>query len=173
MPLNADQILAVSPHPVLTKIVGEPNLVSITLQQSEHNGNLASIKSNLGDGLTGLMVLSMKPDIFKTIHPNAFVIPTNPGPAPDPVVIAAASTATKIADIYKAYALESAIYAEFVTAERISVKLALDSMSELYYKSLKNAYTGYDCVTLRQLLDHLVTTYAAIDQFDLEKNQEK
>ena len=25
---------------------------------------------------------------------------------------------------------------------------------------------------MRQLLDHLVTTYAAIDQFDLEKNQE-
>ena len=117
MPLNADQILAVFPHPVLTKIVGEPNLASITLQQSEHNGNLVSIKSNLGDVLTGLMVLSMKPDIFKTIHPNTFVIPTNPGPNPDPDAIAAASTATKIADIYKAYALESAIYSEFVTAE--------------------------------------------------------
>ena len=37
---------------------------------------------------------------------------------------------------------------------------------------MKNAYTGYADVTLRQLLDHLVTTYAAIDQFDLEKNQE-
>ena len=61
---------------------------------------------------------------------------------------------------------------EYVTAERISVKLALDSMSELYYKALKNAYTGYAGVILRQLLDHLVTTYAAIDQFDLEKNQE-
>ena len=58
------------------------------------------------------MVLSMKPGIFKTIHPDTFVIPTNPGPAPDPVIIAAASTATKIADIYKAYALESAIYTE-------------------------------------------------------------
>ena len=45
-------------------------------------------------------------------------------------------------------------------------------MSELCYKALKNAYTGYAGVTLRQLLDHLVTTYAAIDQFDLEKNQE-
>ena len=53
------------------------------------------------------------------------------------------------------------------------MKLALDSLSELYYKSLKNAYTGYAGVTLRQLLDHLVTTYAAIDQFDLDKNQEK
>ena len=70
-------------------------------------------------------------------------------------------------------ALGSAIYAEFVTVERISVKIALDSMSELYYKSLKNAYTGYAGVTLRQLLDHLVPTYAAIYQCDLEKNQEK
>ena len=73
------------------------------------------------------MVLSMNPDIFKTIHPDAFDIPTNPVPAPGPAVIAAASNSTKIADIYKAYALESAIYAEYVTAERISVKLALDS----------------------------------------------
>ena len=119
MPLNTDQLLAVFPHPVLTKIFGEPNLAIIILQQSKHNGNLASIKSNLGDGLTGLMVLSMKPDIFNTIHLDTFVIPTNPVPAPDPVVIAAASTATKITDIYKAYALESAIYAEFVTAEQI------------------------------------------------------
>ena len=143
MPLNADQLLAVFPHPVLTKIFGEPNLAIIILQQSKHNGNLASIKSNLGDGLTGLMVLSMKPDIFKIIHPDTFVILTNPGPAPNPVVIDAASTATNIADIYKAYTLESALYAEFVTAERISVKLALDYMSEIYYKSLKNAYTRY------------------------------
>ena len=115
----------------------------------------------------------MKPEIFKTIHPDTFEIPTTPGPAPDPAVIAVASKATKIADIYKAYALESAIYAEYVTAERISVKLVLDSMLELYYKALKNAYTGYAGVTLRQLLDHLVTTYAAIDHFDLEKTRKK
>ena len=44
MPLNANQLLAVFPHLVLTKIIGEPNLASITLQQSEHNRNLASIK---------------------------------------------------------------------------------------------------------------------------------
>ena len=170
MPLNADQLLAVFPHPVLTKIVEEPNIASITLQQSKHNGNLASIKSNLGDGLTGLMVISMKPEIFATIHPDAFAIPTNPGPAPDPDAIAAASTATKIADFYKAYTLESEIYSEFVSAKQISVKLALDSMDKLYYKTLKHAHTGYANVTLRQLLDHLVTTYAAIDQFNLKKN---
>ena len=46
-------------------------------------------------------------------------------------------------------------------------------MAELYYKTLKHTHIGYVNVTLRKLLDHLVTTYAAIDQFDLEKNQEK
>ena len=132
MPLNANQLVAVFPHPVLTKILGEPNLTSITLQHNEPTGNLALIKSNLGDGLTGLMVISMKPEIFKTIHPDTCIIPTNPGPAPNPIAIAAASTATKIADLYKAYALESEIYSEFVSAERISVKFALDSMAELY-----------------------------------------
>ena len=171
MPLNADKLLAVFPHPVLTNIVGEPNLATITLQQSKHNGNLASIKSNLGDGLTGLMVISMKPEIFATIHPDNFVIPTNPDPAPNPDAIAVASTATKIADLYKAYALESDIYSEFVAAEQISIKLALDLMAELYYKTLKHAHTRYANVILQQLLDHLVTTYADIDQFDLEKNQ--
>ena len=45
-------------------------------------------------------------------------------------------------------------------------------MAELYYKTLKHAHTGYTNITLRQLLDHLVTTYDAIDHFDLEKNQE-
>ena len=53
------------------------------------------------------------------------------------------------------------------------MKLALNSVAELYYKTLKNAHTGYANVTLLQLLDHLVTTYGAIDQFDLKKNQEK
>ena len=109
MPLNADQLLAEFPHPVLTKIVGKPTLNIITLQLSEYNGNLAFIKSNMGDGLTGLMVISMKPENFAIIHPDLFTVPTNPGPAPDPNAIAAASSATKIADIYKAYAIQSKI----------------------------------------------------------------
>ena len=173
MPLNADHLLAVLPYPVLTNIVGNPTLENITLQKSEHNGNLASVKSNLGDVLTGLMVISMNPATFATIHPDPFTIPTNPVAAPNPDVIAAASSATKIADIYKAYALQSKIYSEFIEAKKISVKLELDLMDKIYYKALKHTYTGYAKVSLRQLIDHLITTYAAIDQFDLEKNQEK
>ena len=56
------------------------------------------------------MVISMKPEIFVTFHSDPFAIPTNPGPAPDPDAITAASSATKIADLYKAYALQSNIY---------------------------------------------------------------
>ena len=93
------------------------------------------------------------------------------GQTPD--AIAAASSATKISDIYKAYALQKNIYSEFIEAERISVKLALDSMAKIYYKTLKHTHTEYAIVFLWQLLYHLVTTYTAINQLDLEKNQEK
>ena len=86
MSLNDDQLLAVFLHPVLTKIVGEPNLKSITLQKSEHNGNLALIESNLGNGLTGLMIISMKPAIFATIHTDPFAIRTNPYQTPTPLL---------------------------------------------------------------------------------------
>ena len=122
--------------------------------------------------ITGLMVISMKPAIFATIHSDPFTIPTNPGPAPDPNAIAAASSATKNIDLYKAYALHSNIYSEFIAAERISVKLALDLIAKIYYKAFKKTHTSYANVTLRQLLNHLATTYAATNQFDLEKNQE-
>ena len=148
MPLNADQLLEVFPHSVLINIVGEPTLESITLQQIEHNGNLASVKSNLGDGLTGLMVISVKPATFTTIHPDPFTIPTNPGPAPAPDVIDAASSATNIADISKAYALQGKIYLGFIKAERISVNLALDLMAEIYYKALNHTQTEYAKVSL-------------------------
>ena len=173
MPLNADQLLAVFPNPVLTKIVGEPTLASLTRLQSEHNGNLASVKSNLGNGLTGLLVISMKPSTFLTIHPKEFVKPKKPGYAPPAADIKDASSATRIADLYKAYDLKLKVYSEFFEAERISVKLMLDTMDEIYYQALKHEYTGYAKVTLRDLLDHLFDTYAAIDQFDLEKNKDK
>ena len=132
MPLNADQLLAVFPHPVLTKIVGEPTLASLSRQQSEHNGNLASVKSNLGDGLTGLLVISMKPSTFLTVHPADFIIPTNPSSVPTASDIAAASSATKIADLYKEFDLKLKVYSEFFEAKRISVKLSLESMDEIY-----------------------------------------
>ena len=53
------------------------------------------------------------------------------------------------------------------------MKLELDSMAEIYYKSLKHEHTGYAKVTLRQILNHLFTTYATIDQFDLEKTKRR
>ena len=119
--------------------------------------------------MTSLMEISMKPATLATVHTAPFTIPTNPGPALDPITITAASSATKISDIYKVYELQSKIYSEFIEAERISVKLALDSMAEIYYKALKHEHAGYAKVTLRQLLDHLVTTNSVIDQFELEK----
>ena len=132
MTLNAEQILAVFPHPTLTKIVGEPTLESLTLMQEEHNSNLVSFKTNLSDGTMGLMVISMKLSTFATVHPNPFVIPVNPGAQPNPDEISAASSATKIADIYKAFELKRKFFLEYCDAKRISVKITIDAVEKIY-----------------------------------------
>ena len=50
MPLNADQLLAVIPHPVLTKIVGKPNLeVPIVLALLERNAREVGFADNIGE----------------------------------------------------------------------------------------------------------------------------
>ena len=75
MPLNVDQLLAVSPHLVLTKIVGEPNLASITLQQSEHNGNLALITPELTVGANGDAVDCYAPWSVTYSHRGGIKVP--------------------------------------------------------------------------------------------------
>ena len=63
------------------------------------------------------MVISTKPVIIATTHPDLFAIPTNPGPAQDPDAIATASSAINIADIYKVYTRQSNVYLEFIAAK--------------------------------------------------------
>ena len=53
------------------------------------------------------------------------------------------------------------------------VKLALDSMDKIYYKALKHTHTGNAKLSLRQILDHLVNTYAAIDQFTWRRTNKR
>ena len=49
MQLNAYQLLAIFLHPVLTKIVGEPNLASIMLALLEHNARKVGFSDNIGE----------------------------------------------------------------------------------------------------------------------------
>ena len=82
---------------------------TLTLMQQEHNKNLSSITSKLGDGTAGLLLISMKPAIFVTVHPDTYTVPKNPGTAPTQTAITAADSAKKITNLYNSFALKQKI----------------------------------------------------------------
>ena len=69
--------------------------------------------------------------------------------------------------------LKQKIYNNYINAERILVKITVDAVEDIFIKTLKHKHLGYGNIKQRALLDHLFTTYATINQLDLEENKEK
>ena len=87
MPLTADGMTAIFPHPVLTPIVGEPGWPALRLMQKELNANAVAIPSNLGCGRYGLLSLTMTPTAYNALTTTPVVEPTNPGVQPEPCLL--------------------------------------------------------------------------------------
>ena len=52
-------------------------------------------------------------------------------------------------------------------------KQLLASVDSIYYRGLRNRYTGYTTITTRQIFDHLYAQYGEIGPDDLEENEKR
>ena len=96
MVTTIDSIVTGFPFPTVLPIVGEPNYESIAALHRQLNTNAASIQSHLGNGLLGLLQLTVSAAVCNTLSATAFVAPINPGSAP---TIPVGSSGPQIADI--------------------------------------------------------------------------
>ena len=99
--------------------------------------------------------------------------PTNPGVQPDPTAIATATSAKEITELHKAHDKDVKSFEEYMAADRLLVKLIVTAVEDVFISTLKNEYTGYSGVRCRDLFKHLLDTYANIDEFDLQTNQQR
>jgi len=86
--------------PELTAINGEPTPATITLLQSELNGNAISVASNRGGGQFGHLALTLLGADYLAVSHVAFVTPPNPGNTP---IHGDASTAHLITESNRAF----------------------------------------------------------------------
>ena len=170
MPLKADQIEALFPNPILTRIVGEPTHEEIRLLEKETNKNPSAIPSNLGCGTKGLLWIGTPPTVYATISSVPFVPPTNPGSAPSAKDIAACGSAKDIASVHATQDLAVKLFEEYMAADRLCVKLLCNAVEDIFTASLENGYTGYAGVTTKELLKHLKDEYSDIDDPQLNAN---
>ena len=80
MPSSIKKIVEGFPFPTIDPIVRRPDYESIEDIHLKLNLNAASVQSNLGCGILGLLFLTVSPAVYVTLSTSAFVLPVNPGP---------------------------------------------------------------------------------------------
>ena len=93
--ISPESVAMTFPHPLLTPIIGRATYQTLAAIHLKLNANAASIFSNRGDGIHGLLALSFSPKIYLSTTGMAFPLPVNPGL--HPININAASTSAQIA----------------------------------------------------------------------------
>ena len=81
------------PFQTIDPIVGAPNYEKNSKFHFKLNSNAASVHSNLRNGTSGLLYLTLSPTIYATLSATDFVVPVIPGADP---VIPSGSTAPQI-----------------------------------------------------------------------------
>jgi hypothetical protein len=162
-----DSIVTGFPFPTILPIVGEPNYDSIAALHRQLNANAASIQSHLGNGLLGLLYLTVSPAVYATLSATPFVAPINPGPTPD---IPVGSTNAQISNIRFTFNADTLIFRNYDMADKALKQLLLGAVDDMFVRSLQTKYIGYLNVSTRQLLDHLYRQYAQISAADLQDN---
>jgi hypothetical protein len=79
---DAEKVVDGFPHLTVSPINDVPNYESISLLNLQLNVNAASVQSNLGDGLLGLLYLTMTPVEYNALSVTKFFPPENPDAAP-------------------------------------------------------------------------------------------
>ena len=97
--------------------------------------------SNLGCGTMGYLVLTASPAVYTLMYAVPFVAHVNPGAThiiPDPPPTAAA-----IYKLTRTHTENMRIFREYKSIHVTCKKVIMNLVGEVYYRTLKNRYTGY------------------------------
>ena len=110
MPTAIDKIADGFPFPTIPPIVGTPTYNTIAEVNLKLNSNAVCVQPNLSCGTLGILKLTVSPAVYNILSVTAFVVPVNPGSAPD---IPANSTGTQITTLCYAFNTAAALFNEY------------------------------------------------------------
>ena len=120
--------------------------------------------------MIGLLFLTVSPAIYAALSTTVFVPPVNPGHEPS---IPTGSTGALISDLRYHHTEATKIFTKYKITDKALRQLLLEYTDELYDRSLRHKYIGYEKTTTRALLYHLYSTYANISASALQDNDKR
>jgi hypothetical protein len=167
MPIDVEKVVDGFPHPIIAPITGVPNYESIKARNLQLNANAASVQSNLGDGLLGLLYLTITPAEFNALSATAFIPPKNLGAIP---TIPYAATDSQFATLLREQKAETNLFKEYIAIDKALTQQVIATVDTMYLKTLRNRITGFATASTLELLTHLYTAYGRLTPADLQGN---
>jgi hypothetical protein len=150
-----------------------PTPRAIRLLRDEVYANLCDISCTLGGGGHGYLGMVMPPDEYNAIAVNgtAFAAPAMPQvPGFQDAAAFVEDTAALVAGLQENYRRQLAVYEEHKEVSTQIKALMLKAIPNIYISALKHQRLGYANTTPRQILNHLLETYGAIEPRHLAEN---
>ena len=127
---------------------------------------LSAVDCTLGCGTLVYLVLNTQPSVFNTHCGTEFVTPINPGihlVMPDP-----APTATMLSELIRTHKHKFCLFNKYHAVNRACKKVIGRLILEKFYKYLSSRIIGFAKVSSLEILTHLITEYAEIEDEDVQ-----
>ena len=164
-----DDVLAVMPHPVLTKISGEPTYQNMKRWKKEQFANLIAVEmpNDWGRG-KGMLGELQDPPVFLARNGAAYN-PPNIAPDNYPIIPNGSTTAER-ERLRADNDLAQTYWKTAEHARRITVNIGAAAFEKFVYAELDDVDEGLNGVDLRSLYDHVMDRFASISQHEIDAN---
>jgi hypothetical protein len=164
---DIDKVVDGFSHPTIVPITGMPNYEALSDLNLKLNSNASSVHSDLGNGLLGLLALTVSVVVYNTLSNTPFVPPINPGPT---AVIPAGSTAAQINNLRRLHAEALGRFREYIATGKALKQQLITAIQPMYLRALSHRITGFANVTTRNMLVHLYANYGRLTPADVQAN---
>jgi ribosomal protein S17E len=155
MHTDAENVVDGFPHPTIAPINGVPNYETISTLNLQPNANASSVQSNLGNGLLGLLYLTITPAEYNALSATEFLPPKNPGASP---TVPYAATDSQVAILIREHKIETQLFKEYMATNKALKQQVIAAVDSMYLKTLRNRITGFATVTTLEMLTHFYTS---------------
>ena len=135
------------------------------------NSCLSAVDCTLGCGTLGYLVLTAQPAVFNTHYVTKFVTPKNPGIRP--VMHDPAPTTAILSELVRTHKHEVCMFNEYHSVNRACKKFISKLIPQKFYKSLSSCIIEYDKVTSLEIMTHLISEYAELEEEDIQEIDQK
>ena len=135
------------------------------------NSCLSALDCTLGCGMLVYLFLPAQPAVFNTHCFTKFITPRNPVihlVMPDP-----APTAAILSELVRTHKHEVRLFNEYHAVDRACKKVISKLIPEKFYKSLLSRIIVVAKVTSLEILTHLITEYAELEEEDIQEIDRK